>query len=261
MNLLDAARNNPDLYRRMINKSSAVKPAVNTSPQTNTSFGKTDKQKVKRASIAGSLLGILAAVGGVYAIAKHKNPLTTLKNLNYQEGDILLVGAGSVLGGLAGGLISDKNKENKNPKLREASQQFFGNMCCPIGILAVASKLLDKSGFKLPLINSSTKMAQIANNAISYLPKAAVTVASLVCGMELGNKIMNNVNNKIFKEDVKHDVHAEDYLVHTDDLCIAANLILKDTKVISKFTSKILPFTFVVAGSKTGMQTKEDAVH
>lgn len=260
MNLLDAAlNNNLNLYSKVDNKQFAQpqKNAISTN-KTNQSSKAENQKRVKTASILGSFLGILAAVGMVYSIAKNKNPEVTFKNLNYEEADVLLVGAGSVLGGLTGGLLADKNKENTIPKLREASQQFFGNMCFPIGLLAITTRLLEKSGFKLPQIQSTSKLAQIANVALNALPKVAVTILSLICGMEIGNKVMNKVNNKIFKEEVKHDVHAEDYLVHADDLCLAANLLLKDTKSISKVTSKILPFTFIVAGAKTGMQEKEN---
>lgn len=216
-----------------------------------------NKKKIAVASIAGSAIGIAGAVAGVYAMAKKGNPNFSMKNFSYAEKDVLLIGAGSVLGGLAGGLAADKNKENVKPKLREASQQFFGNMLCPIGLLAAGNKVLEKTNFKLPKINSNSKPAQILNGVLSVLPKVVVTISSLVCGMEIGNKIMNTVNNKIFKEEVSHDVHAEDYLVHTDDLCLAANMLLKDAKVISGITSKILPATFIVAGSKTGMQEAE----
>ena len=68
---------------------------------------------------------------------------------------------------------------------------------------------------------------------------------------------MNKVNNKVFKEEVKHEVEAEDYLVHADDIFLATNMLLKDAKAISNVTSKILPATFIVAGSKTGMQKAE----
>ena len=49
-----------------------------------------------------------------------------------KEKDVLLIGAGSVLGGLTGGLLTDKDPKNKVPKLREASQQFFGNTLFPV---------------------------------------------------------------------------------------------------------------------------------
>lgn len=206
---------------------------------------KTKKSKVTAASIAGSAIGIAAGVGAVYSLAKKGNPLTTLKNLRYSEGDVLLVGLGSVAGGLMGGLMADKDKNNVKPKLREASQQFIGNMVFPVSILAAVNKGLEKFVFK----TSGTP-----KTPAGILIKCLACVGSLVGGMELGNKVMNKVNNKLFKEEVKHDVHAEDYLVHADDLCLTANMVLKDFKSISAVTSKILPLTFIVAGSKTGMQ-------
>lgn len=215
---------------------------------------KNHKRKIAAASIAGSAIGIAGSIAGIYAMAKKGNPALTLKKLSYEEKDVLLIGAGSVLGGLAGGLIADRDKENVKPKLREASQQFLGNMLCPIGFLALGNKVLEKTNLKLPKINSNTKPAKVLNGVTSVLPKVAVTVASLVGGMELGNKVMNKVNNKIFKEEVKHEVNVEDYFVHADDLCLTANMLLKDAKLISRLTSKVLPATFIVAGSKTGMQ-------
>ncbi len=212
------------------------------------------KKKVNAAAITGSAIGIAAGVAGVYALAKKGNPSLGIKNINYSEGDVLMIGAGSVLGGLAGGLIADDDKKNVKPKLREASQQFFGNMCCPIGLLALGNKVLDKTNFRLPKINSASKPAMAVNGVLKVLPKVAVTLGALFGGMEIGNGIMNKVNNKIFKEEVKHDIEAEDYLVHADDLCLAANMLLKDSAAISSVTSKVLPATFIVAGSKTGMQ-------
>ena len=216
------------------------------------------KRKIAAASIAGSAIGIAGSVAGIYAMAKKGNPALTLKKLAYDEKDVLLIGAGSVIGGLSGGLIADRNKENVKPKLREASQQFFGNILCPIGFSAAGHKILEKTNFKLPKINSNSKVAKAFNVVTSVLPKVAVTVISLVGGMEIGNKIMNKVNNKIFKEEVKHEVNVEDYFVHADDLCLTANMLLKDAKLISRLTSKVLPATFIVAGSKTGMQESQE---
>ena len=226
----------------------------NISPvHKNIQNNKNDK-KVTAASIAGSAIGIAAAVAGVYQLAKNSNPEISLKNLAYSEGDVILIGAGSVLGGLTGGLIADKNKENVQAKKREAMQQFFGNMLCPIGLLSVCDKLLDAFPVKMKQVPASAKGAKYINTLLNALPKALVTVTALVGGMEIGNKIMNKVNNKIFKEEVKHEVQAEDYLVHADDLCLTANMLLKDSPSVSAVTSKILPATFLIAGSKTGTQ-------
>lgn len=216
-----------------------------------------NKKKVMAASIAGSAIGIGAAVAGVYTLAKKGNPALTFKNLTYEEKDVLMVGAGSVLGGLTGGLIADKDKENIKPKLRESSTQFFGNMVCPISLLALGNKLIDKYNIKLPKLNSANSMANFINPILSVLPKVAMTIGALMGGMKIGNAIMNAVNNKIFNEKVQDKVEAEDYLVHADDLCLAANMLLKDAPSISTVTSKILPATFIIAGSKSGMQQKE----
>lgn len=216
-----------------------------------------NRKKVKIASVAGSAVGIATAVAGVYAMAKKGNPAASLKNFNYSERDMLLIGAGSVLGGLTAGLVTDKNKENKVPKIREATQQMVGSIACPIGFLAVGNKILEKTKFKLPQINSTSKPAQIANSVLKVLPKVVVTIGSLVSGMEVGNKVMNVINNKVFKEEVKHNVKPEDYLVHADDICVGANVLLKDVKAISGITSKILPATFIISGTKTGMAKKD----
>lgn len=224
----------------------------------NTSF---DKQKNKRnvtvASVAGSAAGIATAVAGIYAVAKKGNPSVSLSKLTYNELDSLVIGSCSVLGGLTGGLLADKDKSNTDLKLREASQQIIGNTVFPLTFLAVANKLLDKSGFKLPQLNSNSKYAKVLNPLISHLPSAVTTIACLTGGMEVGNKVINKINNKIFKEEVKHDVHPEDYLVHTDDICLTAGMLLKDTPKLANITSKILPVSFIVSGAKTGMQQNE----
>lgn len=235
---------------------------LQTDIQPNVSkYNKRDKKHIKAASIAGSAIGIAGAVAGIYSMAKKGNPSLAFRNLNYEEKDVLLIGAGSVLGGLTGGLLADKDKDNVKPKLREASQQFFGNMACPIGLLALSNHILDTTNFQLPKLSVSNPAAKAINPVLGVLPKVVMTIGSLIGGMELGNKIMNNVNDKIFNEKVKHKVEAEDYLVHADDLCLTANMLLKDAPAISTITSKILPLTFIVAGAKTGMQQKGNGHH
>lgn len=225
----------------------------------NTSFDKKkNKRNVTIASVAGSATGIATAVAGIYAVAKKGNPSLALTKLTYNELDSLVIGTCSVLGGLTGGLLADKDKSNVDLKLREASQQIIGNTVFPLTFLAVANKLLDKSGFKLPQINSNSKFAKILNPLLSHLPSAVTTIAGLTGGMEVGNKVMNKVNNKIFKEEVKHDVRPEDYLVHTDDICLTAGMLLKDSPKLANITSKILPASFIVSGVKTGMQQNEN---
>ena len=133
-----------------------------------------NKQKIKISSAIGSAIGIALTVGGVYALSKKNNPNINFKNLNYEEKDILMIGAGSILGGLASGLYADKNEKNKIPKIREALQQFFGGLVCPITILSIANKIYQKSNFKLPNINIKSDFIK---NTYLALPKVLITIA------------------------------------------------------------------------------------
>lgn len=202
------------------------------------------KQKIMVASTLGCTLGIAAAVASCYILKKQSTPQILFKNLTYNEKDILMIGAGSILGGLSGGLLIDNNKKNITPKLREASLQFFGNLATPLSLLFVSNKAMDYYYFK----------TKPFGNPKSPIPKILASIISLVAGMNIGNKIMNKVNNKIFNQTQNRKVTKMDYLVHTDDILIAANLLLKDSKSISNITSKLLPASFILAGVKTGMQ-------
>lgn len=242
-NLLEQALARPKIITTPANNNQNVAPVKK----------KTDK-KVLIGATVGSALGIAGAVAGVYTMAKKGNPALLLKDLAYSEKDALLIGVGSVAGGLIGGLATDKDKNNKVPKFREAMEQIVGCVALPMGFLAVGNKILDKLNINMPQIKSTGKLADFANNALKHFPKVATTVGCLVAGMHVGHKIMTKVNNKIFKEDVHHDIEAKDYLVHTDDLCVGTSMILRDTEKISKVTNKILPLSFIFSGIKTGTQ-------
>ena len=245
----------------LLDQALARPKTITTIPANNSQISAPQKKKKDIKNIVGatigSALGIAGAVGTVYAMAKKGNPQLLLRNLAYEEKDILLIGAGSVLGGLAGGLLTDKNPKNKTPKLREASEQMVGCIALPIGLLSIGNKLLDKLNINMPQIKSAGRIADFANNALKHLPKVAMTITCLVAGMHLGHEIMTRVNNKIFKEEDKHDIEAKDYLVHTDDLCVATSLIFKDTERISRVTNKILPASFLLSGIKTGTRKAE----
>lgn len=212
-------------------------------------------KKIKTASAAGAAIGIAAAVSGVYAAAEKSSAGRLLKNFSYNEKDILLIGAGSILGGLSGGIYADK--DNIKAKLKEASMQFFGCLLCPLAFLAAGGKLLEKSKFELPKLKGASNAVKCLNQISGALPKIAVTAGSLVLGMHTGSKIMNKLHGRIFKDTKTRDVHASDYLVHTDDMCTAACLLLKDSKTLSALTSKALPLSFLPAGINAGAASEE----
>lgn len=229
-------------------------------------------KKVKAAALAGSALGIGAVVLSVLLKARKGGNPVNLVDLKYTEMDALKIGAASVLGGLAGGTILD-SKENTKPKIRESIQQFGGNILFPVSILALNNKILDKLNIKMPQIKDSAKIVERlksflksddkaikilgkTNSAIKHLPRVAVTVASLIGGMELGNVVMAKLNEKIFKSKVRHEVVPSDYTAHLDDMCLTASFI-SENPAIQRFTSKLLPLTFLVAGYKSGAHRKE----
>lgn len=216
------------------------------------------RKRVVAASVAGSALGIASSVAGIYAMAKKGNPTLALKNLAYQEKDVLMIGASSILGGLAGGLLADNDKENIAPKLREASQQFVGNTLFPVSFIALGNKILEKTNFQLPKFKSTSKLANAANVVLGALPRIITTGVALASGTLLGNKVMNTINDKIYNEKEKHTVKPEDMLMHSDDVCVATSLLFKNAPKISTFTNAVLPATFLVAGAKSGMQQKEN---
>lgn len=247
-----------NVLQQALARPTSITPTVANNQQSNVTPAKKklDKKVIAGATI-GSAIGIASAVAGVYHMAKKGDPKLLLRNLAYEEKDVLLIGAGSVLGGLTGGLLTDKEKKNTVPKIREATEQMIGCIALPIGLLAIGNKFLENAKFKMPQLKSTRALADFANNALKHLPKVAMTIGCLVTGMHLGHELMEKVNNKIFKEKENHKVEAKDYLVHTDDLCVAASLIFKDTEKISKVTNKILPLSFILSGIKTGTRQAE----
>ncbi len=252
-------------------KKTIVKPQEDKL-KNQASEGPSHNEKVKLAALAGSALGISSIVLATLLKARKGGNPVNLVDLKYTEIDALKIGAASVLGGLTGGVLAD-TKENTKPKIRESIQQFGGNILFPVSILALNNKILDKINIKMPQIKDSAKIVDKlksflksddkaikilgkTNSAIKHLPRVAVTVASLIGGMELGNIVMTKLNEKIFKGKVKHHVEPSDYTAHLDDICLTASFI-SENPAIQRFTSKLLPLTFLVAGYKSGAHRKE----
>lgn len=245
----------------------------------------TSDTKVKVASLFGSATGIALTLG--YILLRNRKQLAKeaeqlgvkLKDhiakqatenagkikplpINRPE-DLLKLAAGSVAGGITGGLLTDK-KENAKAKIREGLQQFIGNISIPVGILTLNLFLLKKSKFEMPLFKEtgnfieklSPKMQKFfikkLNPVIKEVPKIGITLASLFGGLAIGNKIMNKVNDKIFKEKERRQVKPSDFSAHADDLCFASSFILKEGSNLQGVISRILPATFLVAGYEAG---------
>ncbi len=212
---------------------------------------KKDKDgQVKRAALAGSSITTLLYL---FALAKgQKKSAFKVKDMfNLEFGTLEAIGlaTSSVIGGLTGGLLTDK-KENKKPKLKEAVHQFLGNIVTPITIVGIATSLIKKHDF--------SKYTKWTLNALAGIVGVAVGVTG-------GNWVASKVNKKIFKENDDRKVGVKDFGIHVDDVLTVIALATskkKDAKAlavdelpktpIQKFISKALPAIFLICGYEAG---------
>lgn len=159
-----------------------------------------------------------------------------LANVKYEMGEVIGIGAGSCLGGLAGGYLIDKNKENRKAKNREALMHF-GNISIPIVTVGV---LVDKVFEKA-----------------KPLQKSVAGLVGVTAGIFLANIIMNKLCNFIFQDKSnERGVELTDLPAHLDDVVVAANYI-SDAKPI-KLLGRVIPLALMVAGNEVGTKIKEN---
>ncbi len=224
-----------------IPQNSAIKENTNnTTPIQTTS---TTSKKVKVAAIAGS---VISTAIYLFALAKHANKsnfkLRDMLNVDFKNMfKVMGLATSAVIGGLTGGLITDK-KENRKAKLKEAIHQFLGNIVTPITIVGVAANWIEKK--RLPM----TKEILLSGLA------AIVGVATGVTG---GNYIASKVNKAIFKENDDRKLGVKDFGIHVDDLLAVAALTPSGDK-IKGFISKALPAIFLICGYEAGTKTEAD---
>jgi len=200
----------------------------------------------EKAVIAGtSILGVLGALAVLAKGAKYSlNPAKMFKNIknsyvfkaDYEKKEIITLGAGSCLGGLAGGFIVDKNKQNRKAKVRESLMQI-GNVSIPI----LTVDLMVNKIFK----NKSEGM------------KALAGLGGVGIGVFLANIIMNGLNRIIFKEkDNKSSrgIQLTDFSAHLDDVVAAAHYIAPKSKFVHAI-GRIIPAVLVIPGLEVGNKT------
>ncbi len=207
--------------------------------------------KVKRAALAGSALTTFVYL---FALAKGQKKaafkVKDMFNLDFGTLEAIGLATSSVVGGLAGGLLTDK-KENKKPKLKEAVHQFLGNIVTPITIVGVATSQIKKRNFD--------KLTKWTLSALSG-------VVGVVVGVTAGNWMASKVNKVIFKENDDRKVGIKDFGIHVDDILTVIALATSKKKDVSeladmaelpktpiqKFISKALPAIFLICGYEAG---------
>ena len=212
-------------------------------------------------------VGITTAVGaltGMALLAKHEgyslNPKRMFKNIKksfwaqreFETKPIVSIGAGSCLGGLAGGYIIDKNKENRKAKKRETLLQMT-NISLPI----IFTSFFAKWGQNLGNKYWDKCRPEGSRTFRTKLPQGVFAIAGLLGGVFTANVVANKINEKIFHQGKGRPVQATDFSAHLDDICSAAQKI--SSADIVKWVTRIVPFALMIAGNEIGNTSVENA--
>lgn len=157
-------------------------------------------------------------------------------DIEYKLKEMLMVSSGSVLGGLAGGLLFDKSKEkdSKIAKVKESVFQIF-NVSVPIVIGDQIVKFTEKKQWKNPLVQLAT------------------AVVAVGAGMPIAAKISNTINNKVVDKEHPDNrkLRIKDAFVHIDDF--AGVIALSKIPLAQQLhVERILPFLYASCGYESG---------
>ena len=252
------------LYQAQKNaRSCAESPCVRSDKQEN------KNKELSKFSKAG--IGICSAVGlcaSIMLLAKFDksrkyslNPLKMFKNgikntylaqTDFRTKEIVSMGAGSILGGLAGGEIFGRKEDSKS-RIKEGLVQIT-NIAFPIAFV----QILSSAGINLSkkIMPEWCKSKNILKNSVTKLPAAVGAMTGLVTGMFLGNRLSNKANEKIFNSKEDRPMKFKDFSAHLDDIGVAATFVAPDN-IITKSISRLIPFALFVPGYETGIKQNE----
>ncbi len=175
------------------------------------------KTKVAAGSIAGTLIPMAL-------LAKHQK--CKIFNVKYHVKEMILVATGSILGGLAAGLIADK-KDHTKQKVNESVFQFM-NSSIPTLITGALFKISNNTKFRI-----------------------ASTIVGLFGGMHLAAKLSNKINDP--KDKVPdRKLTFKDSIANIDDAL--GVLILAKVPIAEKLhVDKTLPAIYSWCGYRAGI--------
>lgn len=197
-----------------------------------------------------------------WALFKYKPVDKILKYDNWKP--IVTTAIGSVAGGFAGGIIVDK--ENTRAKKREVLNQLLGDVIVPIGCVFIGAKVFQKYEHKLKLLMpkiendikifgkkfiKNSKFVNTINLISENIPNAVATIFSLGVGIIAGNKVSNEINERLYKKKVERGIRATDFAPHVDDLCMAISMVNKGSSLGAKL-GRFIPLALLVPGYETG---------
>ncbi len=216
-----------------------VNPVRNTTFGHHHQAGGSDYSAAQKAIVATTTaLGVAASSAILAKKAGYSlNPTKMFKNIKnsylakveFHDKEVISLGAGSCLGGLAGGYIIDKDPTNRRSKNREAVMQI-GNISIPIITVEQFAKLGAKYG---------------------KIQKGLAAVAGIFIGVYFANFVMNKFSNFVFQnKNDERDVKATDFSAHVDDMVVAASCI-SDNKYVQGI-ARIIPVALTIPGFEVG---------
>lgn len=214
-----------------------------------TKLSKNQKLGIQLSTAAGVItsLAILAKTSKTpYSLKLSKMVSTPFKDsflgkIEYDLKNVLVVGAGSCVGGLLGGVFFDKNKNNRQAKLREALVQYT-NIAMPIATVHYMSELGEFCA------NKMSKGGKFLN--------AMAPIVGLGIGIFVGNRLSNKLNQLIFHKKDNRPVELTDMSAHLDDICMTSQYIVKDN-ILTKSASRFIPLALMVAGCEIGKKQEK----
>lgn len=206
-------------------------------------------------------LGVATSLAVLAKCDKNKNYSLSLKKIlstplkdtylgsaKFESKEVISMGLGSCIGGLVGGALYDKRKEDLTPKLQEGIVQIV-NISLPIMFVEGLSKLGAK------VTNSMAGWASkggLLRKVAAESPKVAGSMIGLVSGMYIGNRLSQKINKHVFnKKEDDRPVKLKDFSAHIDDICLAATFVAQGNP-LTKAVSRIIPLALCVAGNETG---------
>lgn len=197
-----------------------------------------DKLIVAGTTAAGVTASLLALAKFQGHSVKPKNFLDFLKTTEIKCKEVISMGIGTCLGGLAGGYIIDKDPDNRKAKRREAVMQI-GNISIPIITVAATDALCNKFG-----VNKATTKGKV----ISSL----ACLGGVFAGIYIANFAMNKLSNLIFKDkSEERGIKTTDLFPHVDDLLASAQYVAPNSKFVLGI-SRIVPIALMVPGNEIG---------
>lgn len=225
-----------------------------------------DEHKFKPAVLIATAVGTLAPLAYILIRDKkrpHPEFNSRLAELMAEVKDLTLMAAGSIGGGLLGGMYADKGQGTWK-KIKEANYQFITNnfvpVLCQAGLITAIDKYVIKKKYSADLdkLNDLIKQKELGkikwNDKRLYFNKIMGArllggLAGIAGSLVAGTFISNVINNKVITagEPYVRQAQAKDLIIQTDNV-FSAMAMLK----IPGIKEIVVPALSMISGYETG---------